>query len=49
MALSGKDGGASILRAGRVATGLVDAAFEHELWDVDTVGDLARIERALRL
>lgn len=47
MGLTGKDGGASILKTGDVPVACIEAAAAHELWDVDTVGDLARIEACL--
>lgn len=45
--LAGSDGGASILRAGVVGVGLVEARDPRELWDVDTVSDLERVRTAI--
>lgn len=47
MGLAGKDGGSSILRSGGVPVVCVEAAAAHELWDVDAVGDLLRVEALL--
>ena len=45
--LAGSEGGASILRAGAVGVGLVEALDPRELWDVDTVSDLERVRAAI--
>ena len=46
MAYSGDRGGADVLRTERIPCDIVQAAFEWELWDVDTPESMDRIEKA---
>ena len=46
LAYTGDRGGAEVLRTERIPCDLVQAAFEWELWDVDTPENLDRVEKA---
>ena len=46
MAYTGDRGGAEVLRTEQIPCDIVQAAYEWELWDVDTPENLERVEKA---